>query len=168
MAKIKVKLQDLHDLYVEQLRDLYSAETQLLKALPKMAASATDPDLRQGFEDHLVQTQEQVGRLEGLFQDLEQDPGGHTCQAMLGLVKEGEEMIREKAAPAVKDAGLIAAAQRIEHYEIAGYGTVAAYADLLGLEQQAMVLRTTLEEEKETDARLTVAAREINIEAAEG
>lgn len=159
-----MKLQDLHDLYLEQLRDLYSAETQLLKALPKMAASATDSDLKQGFEDHLVQTQEQVGRLEGLFQDL----GGHTCQAMLGLVKEGEEMIREKAAPAVKDAGLMAAAQRIEHYEIAGYGTVAAYADLLGLERQAMVLRTTLEEEKETDARLTLAAREINVEAAEG
>ncbi|GHF77577.1 DUF892 family protein [Deinococcus ficus] len=138
MAKIEVKLQDLHDLYLEQLRDLYSAETQLLKALPKMAASATDPDLKQGFEDHLVQTQEQVGRLEGLFQELEQDPG------------------------------LIAAAQRIEHYEIAGYGTVAAYADLLGLERQAMVLRTTLEEEKETDARLTLAAREINVEAAEG
>lgn len=168
MAKMNMKLQDLQDLYVEQLRDLYSAETQLLGALPKMAAAATDAALRQGFEDHLTQTQEHVGRLEGLLGELGQEPGGHTCKAMEGLIKEGEEMIREKAVPAVKDAGLIAAAQRVEHYEIAGYGTVAAYAELMGLAQHAATLRTTLEEEKQTDERLTLASREINIEAAEG
>lgn len=168
MAKMKVKLQDLQDLYVEQLRDLYSAETQIAQALPRMADAATDPDLKQGLLDHEVQTQEQIGRLEGIFQTLGQEPSGHTCKAMKGLVTEGEDMIRERAASAVKDAGLIASAQRIEHYEIAGYGTVATYAEVLGLDEQAMILRTTLEEERQTDERLTLAAREINLEAAEG
>ncbi|MFC4639789.1 ferritin-like domain-containing protein [Deinococcus hohokamensis] len=167
MAKMNVKLQDLQDLYVEQLRDLYSAENQIDRALPLMAEAATDPDLKQSFLDHQVQTQEQIGRLEGIFQTLGQDPGGHTCKAMQGIVAEGEDMIQERAASAVKDAGLIASAQRIEHYEITGYGTVATYADVLGLDEQASILRTTLEEERQTDERLTLAAQQINVEAAE-
>lgn len=159
-------LKTLKDLYVEQLKDLYSAETQLVQALPKMAAAASDAQLKQGFERHLDQTKVQVQRLEGLFKDLNEEPGGHTCKAMQGLIAEGEEMIREDAAPAVKDAGLIAAAQRVEHYEIAGYGTVVRYAEVLGLPQHMTQLRTTEQEEKDTDLTLTSAANTINQKAA--
>lgn len=163
-----VKLKDLQDLYVEQLRDLYSAETQLLEALPKMEAAATAPELKQGFATHLEETRIQVQRLETIFQDLGQQPGGHTCKAMEGLVAEGSDMIKEKANPAVKDAGLIAAAQRVEHYEIAGYGTVATYAKVLGHHQHLELLRLTENEEKATDHKLTGFAQEINLEAAQG
>lgn len=159
-------LKTLKDLYVEQLKDLYSAETQLVQALPKMAAAASDAQLKQGFERHLDQTKVQVQRLEGLFKDLNEEPGGHTCKAMQGLIAEGEEMIREDAVPAVKDAGLIAAAQRVEHYEIAGYGTVVRYAEVLGLPQHMTQLRTTEQEEKDTDLTLTSAANTINQKAA--
>ncbi|WP_155297443.1 YciE/YciF ferroxidase family protein [Deinococcus kurensis] len=160
------RLKTLKDLYVEQLKDLYSAETQLVQALPKMAAAASDAQLKQGFERHLDQTKVQVQRLEGLFKDLNEEPGGHTCKAMQGLIAEGEEMIREDAVPAVKDAGLIAAAQRVEHYEIAGYGTVVRYAEVLGLPQHMTQLRTTEQEEKDTDLTLTSAANTINQKAA--
>ncbi|AWT35890.1 YciE/YciF family protein [Deinococcus arenae] len=159
-------LKTLKDLYVEQLKDLYSAETQLVQALPKMAAAASDAQLKQGFKRHLDQTKVQVQRLEGLFKDLNEEPGGHTCKAMQGLIAEGEEMIREDAVPAVKDAGLIAAAQRVEHYEIAGYGTVVRYAEVLGLPQHMTQLRTTEQEEKDTDLTLTSAANTINQKAA--
>jgi len=159
-------LKTLKDLYVEQLKNLYSAETQLVQALPKMAAAASDAQLKQGFERHLDQTKVQVQRLEGLFKDLNEEPGGHTCKAMQGLIAEGEEMIREDAVPAVKDAGLIAAAQRVEHYEIAGYGTVLRYAEVLGLPQHMTQLRTTEQEEKDTDLTLTSAANTINQKAA--
>ena len=162
-----IKLKDLQDLYVEQLRDLYSAETQLLGALPQMAAAATAPELKQGFQDHLEETRVQVQRLETIFQDLGEKPGGHTCKAMEGLVAEGSDMIREKANPAVKDAGLIAAAQRVEHYEIAGYGTVATYARVLGHQQHLELLRLTENEEKATDHKLTGFAQDINLEAAQ-
>lgn len=155
-------LKTLKDLYVEQLKDLYSAETQLVQALPKMAAAASDAQLKQGFERHLDQTKVQVQRLEGLFKDLNEEPGGHTCKAMQGLIAEGEEMIKEDAVPAVKDAGLIAAAQRVEHYEIAGYGTVVRYAEVLGLQQHVVQLRTTEQEEKDTDLTLTSASNTIN------
>ncbi|SEJ31350.1 Ferritin-like metal-binding protein YciE [Deinococcus reticulitermitis] len=162
------KLSHLKDLYLEQLRDLYSAESQLVQALPKMAAAATDPQLKEGFERHLGQTKVQLERLESLFKTLNEQPGGHTCKAMQGLVAEGEEMIKADATSAVKDAGLIAAAQRVEHYEIAGYGTVVRYAEVLGQSDQAKVLRTTENEEKDTDLTLTSLANTLNQKAAQG
>lgn len=162
---MSMTMTDLQDLYLEQLRDVYSAETQLVGALPRMAQAASNPDLKRGFELHLEQTQQQAGRLEQIFQDLGEAPGGHTCKAMQGLIAEGEDMIREKAVPAVKDAGLIAASQRIEHYEIAAYGTVRTYAEILGRPQDAELLRTSEDEEKATDQKLTGLARSINMEA---
>ncbi len=161
-----MKLESLKDLYLEQLKDLYSAETQLVEALPKMAEAASAPDLRKSFSDHLRQTQEHVHRLERIFSDLNEDPKGHTCEGMKGLVKEGQEMIKMKGAPEVLDAGLIAAAQRVEHYEIAGYGTVRTYAELLGREEHARLLERTLQEEEEADEMLTqLAESHINEEA---
>lgn len=155
-------LKNLQDLYVEQLKDLYSAETQLVEALPKMEQAATDPQLKEGFRMHLEQTRQHVNRLESVFADLGEEPGGHTCKAMKGLIAEGAEMIDQEAAPAVKDAGLIACAQRVEHYEIAGYGTVARYAEVLGKRQHLETLRTTETEEKKTDSQLTELAGSIN------
>jgi ferritin-like metal-binding protein YciE len=159
-------LESLKQLYVEQLRDLYSAETQILGALPKLAARASHPELKAAFQEHEQQTQEQVRRLDGIFQALGEKPQGHHCKGMEGLLKEGEEMLREKADPDVLDAGLIAAAQRVEHYEIAGYGCVRTYANRLGLQDQARTLQTTLDEEGDTDKRLTdLAERIINPDA---
>jgi ferritin-like metal-binding protein YciE len=161
-----MKLESLKDLYLEQLKDLYSAETQLVDALPRMAEAATARDLRQAFNEHLRQTQEQVRRLERIFQDLGENPKGHTCEGMKGLVKEGEEMIKMRGEPAVLDAGLIAAAQRVEHYEIAGYGTVRTYAELLGRDEHVSLLERTLQEEEDTDERLTqLAESHVNEEA---
>jgi ferritin-like metal-binding protein YciE len=161
-----MKMESLKDLYLEQLRDLYDAETQLIDALPKMAEAATSPDLKKGFNDHLNQTRDHVTRLERIFSALGEKPKGQTCQAMKGLVKEGEEMIKAKGDPEVIDAGLIAAAQRVEHYEIAAYGTVRTYAESLGAAEAAQLLETTLKEEKETDFKLThLAKTHINAEA---
>jgi len=161
-----MKLESLKDLYLEQLRDLYSAETQLVDALPKMAEAATAPDLKKGFNDHLRQTQEHVRRLERVFKDLNEDPKGETCEGMKGLIKEGSEMAKMKGEDAARDAGLIAAAQRVEHYEIAAYGTVRTYAELLGHDQHVSLLEKTLNEEEETDERLTqLAESHINEEA---
>jgi ferritin-like metal-binding protein YciE len=156
----------LKEIYVEELKDLYSAETQLVKALPKMAKAATSEELRAGFEEHLEQTKGHVQRLEDIFKTLGESPKGKTCKGMQGLITEGSEMIEEEDQGEGLDVGLISAAQRVEHYEIAGYGSVAAYADLLGEEEAASLLRTTLEEEKETDQKLTELAREVNLEAA--
>jgi len=161
------KINTLHDVYVEQLKDLYSAETQLIKALPKMAKAATSPDLAQGFEDHLEQTKGHANRLEQIFEKLEEEPTGKKCKAMEGLIKEGAEAIEENASPAAKDALLIAAAQRVEHYEMAGYGSVKTYANLLGEDEAAALLEQTLQEEVETDEKLTEAAESINVEANE-
>ena len=161
-----MKLESLKDLYLEQLKDLYSAETQLVEALPKMAQAATAPDLRKAFNDHLRQTGEHVRRLERIFKDLAEDPKGHTCEGMKGLVKEGEQMIKMKGEAPVLDAGLIAAAQRVEHYEIAGYGTVRTYAELLGRDEHVTLLERTLQEEEETDEKLTeLAESHVNEEA---
>jgi ferritin-like metal-binding protein YciE len=161
-----MKLESLKDLYLEQLKDLYSAETQLVDALPKMAEAANSPDLRKAFTDHLRQTEEHVRRLERVFQDLQQSPKGHVCEGMKGLIKEGEEMLKMKGDPAVLDAGLIAAAQRVEHYEMAGYGTVRTFAEQLGKSQHASLLERTLQEEKETDERLSALAEShVNVEA---
>lgn len=164
-----MKLESLKDLYLEQLKDLYSAETQLIDALPKMAQAASSPDLRKAFEDHLRQTEEHVRRLERIFQDLRESPKGHTCEGMKGLVKEGDQMLHMRGDAAVLDAGLIAAAQRVEHYEIAGYGTVRTYAELLGKGEHVSLLERTLQEEEETDERLSeLAESHVNQEALVG
>jgi ferritin-like metal-binding protein YciE len=162
------KINTLQDAYVEQLRDLYSAENQLIKALPKMAKAAHDPELKKGFEEHLEQTKEHAARLEEIFDELDEKPTGKKCAAMAGLVEEGSETIGEDAAPAVKDALLIAAAQRVEHYEIAAYGTVKTFATILGHEDAVKLLAETLQEEVDTDEKLTQAAESINVEANEG
>jgi len=158
----------LDDLFLDTLKDIYFAEKQILKALPKMAKAATAPDLAQGFEEHLEQTKGHAARLEEIFRALDEKPTGKKCKAMEGLIKEGAEAIEEDATPAAKDALLIAAAQRVEHYEIAGYGTVKTHARLLGEEEAAKLLEQTLQEEVETDEKLTEAAESINAEAQEG
>lgn len=155
----------LRGLYIDQLKDLYSAETQLVKALPKMAKAATSPELQAGFEKHLQQTQGHVSRLERIFNALGESPKGKTCNGMKGLIEEGKEMIEEDPGDEELDAGLIAAAQRVEHYEIAGYGCVRTYAHLLGENEAVSILEKTLSEEKETDEKLTELAEQINVEA---
>jgi ferritin-like metal-binding protein YciE len=161
-----MKLESLKDLYLEQLKDLYSAETQLVDALPKMADAASSPELKNAFREHLNQTRQHVDRLEQVFRKLDESPKGQTCEGMKGLVKEGQEMIKMKGEPEVIDAGLIAAAQRVEHYEIAGYGTVRTYAELLGDQEAVRLLERTHQEEEETDERLTeIAESHITQEA---
>jgi ferritin-like metal-binding protein YciE len=162
-----MKSNRLKHLYVEELKDLYSAENQLVKAIPKMAKASTSPDLRAGFEEHLVQTREHVARLERIFKALGENPTGKKCKGMEGLIKEGAEMIKEDPAPEELDAGLISAAQRVEHYEMAGYGCVSTYAKILGEEEAESLLRETLEEERATDKKLTQLSDHINIEAAD-
>jgi len=162
-----MKLDSLKKLYVEELRDLYDAENQLLKALPKMAESSSTPELKTGFETHLRETENQVRRLETIFQSLGEASRGKTCKAMKGLIEEGKELMDEDADPEVLDAGLIAAAQRVEHYEIAGYGTVRTYARLLGETEAERLLQETLDEEGQTDKKLTRLAEQlINRQAA--
>ena len=160
-----MKLDSLKELYVEELKDLYSAENQLLKALPKMAKAATSPALKKGFEKHLEETKGQVERLEQIFKALDESPKGKKCKAMEGLVEEGKEVMEEDAEPEVMDAALIASAQRVEHYEIAGYGCVRTYAQLLGETQAAKLLQQTLDEEGKTDQALTKLAEKINVDA---
>ena len=161
-----MKIESLRDLYVEQLHDLYSAETQLVEALPKMAKAASTPQLQNAFQEHLTQTKMHVQRIERIFQRLGSKPKDQTCKGMEGLIKEGSEMIKMKGEPAAIDAGLIAAAQRVEHYEIAGYGCVHTYAQQLGEQQDAQLLQQTLDEEGQTDKKLTQLAEQlINLEA---
>jgi ferritin-like metal-binding protein YciE len=157
----------MRELYVAELRDLYNAETQLTKALPKMAKAASSPELRQAFEEHLRQTSEQVSRLEQIFEMLDEKPTGKKCLGMEGLVKEGAETMKEDYEGHVMDAAIIGAAQRVEHYEIAGYGTVREFAELLGEDEHVSLLEETLEEEKETDEKLTQLAEQINTQAQE-
>jgi ferritin-like metal-binding protein YciE len=161
-----VKDSELKDLYIDELRDIYNAEKQLTKALPKMAKAATSKDLRAAFEEHLKQTEGHVTRLEEIFKNLGKKPTGKKCKGMEGLVEEGKEMIDEQEGETL-DAGLISAAQRVEHYEIAAYGCVRTYANLLGEKDAAELLEQTLKEEKETDQKLTKLAGKINIEAEE-
>lgn len=157
----------LEHLYVEELRDLYSAEHQILKALPKMIKSVHNPELRQALEDHERVTEEQVTRLDRIFRQLGEKPGRKKCPGMEGILEEGEELIKEKPEPEVLDAGLISKAQHVEHYEIAGYGTVRTWARTLGLDDQADLLEQSLEEEKEADRTLTqLAEADLNEEAA--
>ncbi|MBA3914429.1 MAG: ferritin-like domain-containing protein [Acidobacteriales bacterium] len=157
--------ESLRELYIDELKDLYSAESQLVKALPKLAKASSSEELRSAFEEHLEQTRGQVQRLEKIFQALGENPKGKKCMGMQGLVEEGSEMMQEDFEGAVMDAALIGAAQRVEHYEIAAYGTVRSFAETLGETQHVSLLEATLQEEKETDERLTELAREINQQA---
>ena len=156
-----MKLNTLKQLYIEELRDLYSAENQLLKALPKMAKGASSEELTLAFENHLDQTKVHVERLEEIFEGLDETPKGKTCQAMKGLVEEGSEILGEDGEESVLDAGIIAAAQKVEHYEIASYGTVRTFAQLLGEDEAAELLQETLDEEGEADKLLTQLAQDI-------
>ena len=159
---------DLRELYIEELKDIYDAENQLIKALPEMAKAATSDQLRAGFEEHLEQTRTHAQRLEQIFNELGEKAKGKKCKGMQGLVNEGKEVMGEDFEADVMDAALISAAQRVEHYEIAAYGTVRTFAELLGDTQAASLLAQTLEEEKETDKKLTELSRNINLEAAGG
>ena len=157
----------LKKLYVGELKDLFSAETQLVKALPKMAKAASSDELRAGFEKHLEQTRVQAQRLEEIFESLNENPKGKKCAAMEGLVKEGSEIMEEGFEGAVLDTALIGAARRVEHYEIAAYGSVCEIAKVLGQTRHASLLQETLAEETKTDEKLSGLAKEINSQAAE-
>jgi ferritin-like metal-binding protein YciE len=155
---------NLKSLYVEELRDLYNSEQQLIKALPKMAKAANSDELRKGFEEHLEQTRQRARRLEQILSALGEPVKGKKCKGMAGIVAEGGEMLSEDFEGALMDAALISAAQRVEHYEIAAYGAVHAYAELMGESEAASLLQQTLEEEKETDQMLTELSERINSE----
>ena len=162
-----MKMDSLEALFVDQLKDLYDAEHQIIEALPKMAETAKSRELKQSFNQHLETTRQQAKRLEEIFSEMNEKPGGKKCVGMQGLIKEGEELIKEKKAdPDVIDAGLIAAAQKVEHYEISGYGTARTYAEMLGRDNAARLLQRTLDEEAQTDEKLTqLAESHINIQA---
>ncbi len=163
-----MEMANLQDLFVDCLKDLHNAENQLVRALPKMAKAASNPDLKKAFETHLEETKGQIERLDMIFERLGESPKGKKCLAMEGLIGEGKELMEEDAEPEVMDAGLIGASQKIEHYEIAGYGTVRTYAKLLGNDEAAKLLQKTLDEEGATDKKLTALAEStINIEAVE-
>jgi ferritin-like metal-binding protein YciE len=156
----------LDDLFLQQLEDLYDAEKRLTQALPKMAEAASSGELKQAFQAHLHETEGHVRRLEKIFGMISHEPERETCAAMKGLIKEGEEMIDAHGDPVVRDAGLIAAAQRVEHYEMAGYGSVRAFAQQLGMTEAAQILQQTLNEEKEADSKLTtIAQTSVNAQA---
>ena len=160
------EMDSLRELYVDGLKDLWSAENQILKGLPRMIKAASHPQLKRAFTRHEAQTRQQVKRLERIFKELDESPRGKKCVGMEGLIDEAKELIGEKPEQNVLDAGLINAAQHVEHYEIAGYGTARTWARLLGFENQAALLEQTLEEEKQTDLLLTdIATSQINIEA---
>jgi ferritin-like metal-binding protein YciE len=161
--------ESLRKLYVDELRDLFSAENQLLKALPKMAKATSSDGLRAGFEEHLEQTKGHVQRLEEIFESLNESPKGKKCVGMEGLVKEGSEVLMEEDyEDAVLDAGLIGAARRVEHYEMAAYSAVCDFAKVLGQTKHASLLEKTLAEEKQTDEKLANLAKKINSQASEG
>ncbi len=154
-------LESLHDLYVEELKDLWSAENQILKALPRMIKAATHPRLKKAFTAHERQTEQHVSRLERICKELGVSPRGKKCVGMEGLIQEGKDLIKEKPDKDVLDAGLISAAQHVEHYEMAGYGTCRTWARLLGYDEQARLLQTTLDEEQQTDLDLTALAESV-------
>jgi ferritin-like metal-binding protein YciE len=153
-----VALDSLQSLFLDELKDVYHAEKQLVRALPRMAKAATSPDLKNAFTRHLKETEGQVQRLERVFKELGQNPRAKKCEGMAGLVEEGKQIMEEDGEPAVIDAALIAAAQRVEHYEIAAYGCLRTYAQLLGLSTAAQLLQQTLEEEEATDEKLNALA----------
>jgi ferritin-like metal-binding protein YciE len=156
---------ELKELYLDELKDIYSAETQLVKALPKMAKAAVSAELRNGFQEHLTQTEGHVTRLKQIFEGLGEKPTGKKCEGMAGLIKEGGEAAEEDYEGDVKDSALIGAAQRVEHYEIAAYGTVRAMAEKLGDEKAVQLLTQTLQEEKDTDVKLSKLSDKMKVEA---
>jgi ferritin-like metal-binding protein YciE len=160
------KMNTLEDMYMDLLKDLYSAEKQLVKALPKMAKAASNSDLQKAFQDHLRQTEGHVERIERIFSDTGGSPRGKKCVGMEGLVEEGAEIMKENADPDVMDAGLIAAAQKVEHYEIASYGTARAWAERMGHDKAAQLLQQTLDEESMANEKLTkIAESHVNVQA---
>jgi len=163
-----MELNTLKDLFIDHLKDLKDAESQLTKALPKMAKAASSPALKSAFEQHLEQTKLHLQRAEQILEEVTGNTRGKKCHAMEGLIEEGAELMKENADPEVMDAGLIAAAQKVEHYEIASYGTVRTYAQLLGQGKIAQILQQTLDEEGQTDKKLTQIAENINVEAMAG
>ena len=170
-----MEVDTLRDLFVKELSDIYSAEKQILKALPKMAKAASFPELKQAFEKHTKQTEGHVARLEDVFDAIGEKPKRVKCKGMEGLLEEGSELLKEKGVPAALDAGMIAAAQRVEHYEIAAYGTARTYAETLGEDDAAKLRQETLDEESETNEKLTNiavttvnAAASVNVGAARG
>ncbi|MGE5814462.1 MAG: ferritin-like domain-containing protein [Acidobacteriota bacterium] len=161
-------VQSLEDMFLEELKDVYNAENQILKALPRMAKKASAPELRRAFEQHLKQTEAQVQRLERVFASLDEKPKGKSCKGMQGIIEEGKEVMSEDIEDDVLDAALIAAAQKVEHYEMATYGTLRAWAETLGNQQAAKLLQQTLEEEEATDKKLTQLAEQlVNADAVE-
>ncbi|HKU20145.1 MAG TPA: ferritin-like domain-containing protein [Terriglobales bacterium] len=161
-----MKLESLRELFVQELGDLYSAENMIVKALPKMMEKTSSPELRKALDEHLQQTRGHVRRLDQIFDQLPKaDREDHKCKGMEGVIKEGEDLIKKDAEPEVRDAGIISAAQRVEHYEMAGYGTVRTYARLLGHNDWAQLLQQTLDEEKDADRILNTLSERINLEA---
>ncbi len=160
-----MKLETMQELFLDELQDLYSAETQITKALPKLVKAATHDTLKNAFESHLEETRGHVERLEKIFKILKESPKGKTCEGMKALLKEGDERVGEGGEADVLDAGLIAAAQRVEHYEIAAYGTARTYAELMGQPEIVSLLEATLEEEKSADSKLSKVAKRINVDA---
>jgi len=164
-----MEMQSLHELYVDELKDLYSAEKQIVKALPKMVKNATNPELKEAFSNHLDETEGHVDRLEKIFQMLGEKAGGKKCKGMEGLIEEAKELLEEDATEEVLDAGMISKAQHVEHYEMAGYGTVRTYAEQLGYADQAKLLQQTLDEEGKANDLLTqIAESSVNLDADEG
>jgi ferritin-like metal-binding protein YciE len=161
-----VQQTELKKLFIDELKDIFSAETQLVKALPKMAKAAKSSDLRSGFEKHLKQTEGHVTRLESIFEGYNEKPTGKKCKGMEGLIEEGDEATKENYEDDAKDAALIGVAQRVEHYEMAAYGTVRAMAERLGDSKAVKLLSQTLQEEKDTDEKLTELAEKIPVEGA--
>jgi ferritin-like metal-binding protein YciE len=165
MALFSMKLDNLKQLYLKELRDLYDAENQITDALPKLIDAAHNPELKNALQQHLNVTKTQISRLDRIFQTLNEKPTGESCKGMKGVIKEGDEMVSAGGDPSTVDAGIISAAQRVEHYEMAGYGTVRTYAKLLGQDEQSRLLQQTLDEEAEADAKLTQIASAVNVEA---
>jgi ferritin-like metal-binding protein YciE len=161
MKLLSLKIHSISDVFIQELRDIYSAENQLVDALPKMASAASFSELKEGFESHLKQTREQLTRLERIFEELGLDPGGESCEAMEGLISEGKDYISAEGDAAARDVGLISIAQKVEHYEISAYGTLRALAKYLGNSSAAELLQQTLDEEAETDQKLTGIAEQI-------
>jgi len=165
MALFSMKLENLQQLFVKELRDLYDAESQITDALPKMIEAASHPELKNALQEHLHVTKQQISRLDRIFQTLQEKPTGETCKGMKGLLKEGDDIASGGGDPSTVDAGIISAAQRVEHYEMAGYGTVRTYAELLGQPEIANLLQQTLDEEKQADEALTEIATSVNVES---
>lgn len=166
MKLTSMKIDTLEDLFIQELKDIYDAEKQIIEALPKMIDAATSPELKHGFEKHLEETKQQFQRLEDVFDMLDMDPEAEHCDGMAGIIKDGEKVVSAEGDPDVKDAALIAAAQKVEHYEIAGYGALRTYARILGHDDAVKILQHTLNQEHETDKQLTeMAERSINVKA---